>query len=702
MGDTEVINILLENADVLTPSNIFYFILRFLGWGVIKLLEFLLNSAEGVLDEIMKFLNFFDSSIVNNIIDKIKPIAIVLLTLSIMYIGYQIMINRKKYDISRVPTNIIISILIIFFLPTAMSSLGDLTKEGFDLFKSENTMIANEIIANNISDLYLYDKSNFSNKNIEPKNTIDRNKITKIDPTEEIDRSKVKNKEVFENKVVPAIGKEGYELKKINGWFKIDSEYYRWDINFFQIITMLLISSLVLIFTMIKIVKLMFELAFSKIFIIGGAFADLSYGQKTKQILMHIISIYIAIISVGLTLQLYILGTAWLNDRVSGFASIMINLGSALFVIDGPNLLEKIFGVDAGLSSGLRVLMGINSGLDIAQKLGNGVKNIADVAQKGLGAGAVIGAGAMGFKKGMIPDIENDMNNKENPFSSINDINGINGNSNMLLGENNDESGVENSDIPISPINPSGDIDSSNIDDDLSVMDNESSQSLNNDLLDNNSLSDISDKDIQSLNDDIDSVSFGNGFDTIKDNINDDIGNVSHGSGSLNDDIGNVNSAGGNDFKFDSSQLNSSDIGKMKFTDSLSNDNELGNNKSNSGALDKRNINTNWQYGNSEGRNSGERINLGFTPKWRDGVYNEPNYIDSNETRNIKDMLQGAMNKKINNVKNSDLANKMSTSYKIGNNTAKDLKRYIGIKEVQLQDKIVETKLKRDMRGDKK
>ena len=140
---------------------------------------------------------------------------------------------------------------------------------------------------------------------------------------------------------------------------------------------------------MVKVVKLMFELAFSKVFIIGGALADISHGQKTKQMLMHIISIYIAIVSVGLTLQLYILGTAWLNDRVSGFASIMINLGASLFVIDGPNLLEKIFGVDAGLSSGLRVLMGINSGMDILSKVGRGIGEVAEMGKKGLEAGAI-------------------------------------------------------------------------------------------------------------------------------------------------------------------------------------------------------------------------------------------------------------------------------------------------------------------------
>ena len=60
-------------------------------------------------------------------------------------------------------------------------------------------------------------------------------------------------------------------------------------------------------------------------------------------------------------------------------------------------------------------------------------------------------------------------------------------------------------------------------------------------------------------------------------------------------------------------------------------------------------------------------------------------------------MLSSALKTKVNNVKNSDLAKKMSTSYKIGNNTAKDLTRYVVIKEEQLKDKILIEKIRRNL-----
>ncbi|MCR1952916.1 hypothetical protein NSA50_18090 [Clostridium sp. DSM 100503] len=669
MGEAEAIRVLLEFSDKLTPSNVFYFLARFLGWGLIKLLEILVNSAQGVLDEIMEFLNFFDSSVVNEIIDKIKPVAIAFLVISLLYIAYHLMVNRKKFDISKIPGNIIIALLIIFFLPTAMKSLGDVTKEGFKLFTTTESTLATQIISNNVTDIYLYDQDNFENRNIEPRNKIDKNNITKIDPTEEIDRSNVRNKKVFENKLIPNSSGEGYELKRINGWFKIDSEYYRWDINFFQIITTLLITALVLIFTMIKVVKLMMELAFSKIFIIGGALADIGSGQKTKQMLMHILSLYIAIVSVGLTLELYILGTAWLQNNLTGFAGIMINFGAGLFVIDGPNLLEKIFGVDAGLSSGVRTLMGINSAMDILGKIGRGLDKVGDVAKAGLGAGAVLGAGLKGFRDGAIPDLEDEMNNEGfNPLqqSLLDD-----GEMKKIGDSNSDiDNGLFNSIDDTPPNNMPPNNGEENDISDLYNSNKENADKLNNDLDDN--ISDLDNRDIQ-------------GFDD------------------LDKDIPTLDEYGVSDISSDNMGNSLSD-GLLQGDNFITGNTEplrgKGNGLTNYDRLAKGE-NKEWSYGNTSNPNFNSNMNndYGVDIDWgvRRRGYDKPNYIDPKETRNVKDFLGGLINSKVNNIKNGELANNMRTSYKIGNNTAKDLRRYVGIKEQEIKDKIVADRIRRNL-----
>lgn len=728
MTEAEAIKVLLEFSDMLTPSNIFYFAVRFLGWGVIKLLVILVNSAQGVLDRMMEFLNFFDSSVVNEIIDKIKPLAVVFLTISLLYIAYQLMINRKKFDVSKIPGNFIIAILIVFFLPTAMKSLGDITKEGFKLFTSNESTLATEIIANNVTDIYLYDQNNFENKDIEPRNNIDKSNITKIDPTEEIDRSKVNNKKVFENTIIPNSVGEGYELKRINGWFKIDSEYYRWDINFFQIITTLLITGLVLIFTMVKLVKLMIELAFSKVFIIGGAFADISSGQKTKQMLMHILSLYISIVAVGLTLELYILGTAWLQNSLTGFAGIMINFGAGLFVIDGPNLLEKIFGVDAGLSSGIRTIMGINSGLDILSKLGRGVGKASEMAKEGIGVAATLGAGVKGFRDGAIPDLEDEM--KDEGFNPLQNS--------LLEDEDMKELGDGSSDIdddlfdnvdetPPNDLSPNGGGDT-----DISDLPNTENIDLNNGLDDNiaelEDTSNLYNDDIKELDEDIATGNIG------KDNkiSNKSLGKEAKRLDDLENDIPGLDeygiSSGSDNYNTNLSDFNGNiddmDIGLASRITSLSYDSNIRNNStdglvhgdnftmSNSEALSgkgngiteytrlSKGENKDWSYGRTSNNNFNNMNNdFGLGIDWgaRRRVYDKPNYIDPSETRNIKDLLGGMMNSKVNNIKNSELANNMRTSYKIGNNTAKDLRRYVGIKEQEIKDKIVADRIRRNL-----
>ena len=713
MPEAEVIRILLEYEDIFTQSNIFQFIMRSLGWGIIKGSAYVVDKVQDSLDKVMDFLNFFDSEAVQNILDKVTPFAVMLLTLSLIYIGYNLMINKKKFDRSKLPVNFIVAILIILLLPTAMTEMGKISKKGFELFTTDETTIANEVISNNIKDLYLYDIKSFNGEELHPTNSVKKDDIKKIDPTEEIDRSKVTNKKVFENEVRPSIGKDGFELNRINGWFKIDSEYYRWDINFSVIMFTLLISAVVIIFTIVKFVKLSIELAFSKIFTLGGALADIAHGQKTKQMLMHILSLYIAIMATGLTLNLYIVATGYMSNKVGGFTSILVNLALALFVIDGPNLLEKVFGVDAGLSSGLRLLMGINSGLDILSKLGHGLSAVGDMAKKGLEAGAVFGAGVKGFKDGAIPDLDDDIKKYEeegfNPLikdlpeeedikslrdSSDNDMESdIYNNPNTTNNPDDDFTGGATFDDEIP-----GDLKQENLENDsISDLEDESSQNNFEDL---GRISDLEDdiKNINSFDEDISS----NGNSKF-DSLNDDIASNSKESFGNLSDFEDTLKANQNGFD-DISNLDKDSISNNLDSNGINNIDDSISDKNTNGSITTPN-NKEWKYyDNISGSDSQANKEWQDFKDFADGkpfanrsIYNEPNYINSDETRNLKDILSGTVKNKVDNIKNGELANKMKFSYTVGNNTAKDLNRYVGIKKEEVKDKIVAERIRRNL-----
>nr|WP_278679997.1 hypothetical protein [Clostridium paraputrificum] len=703
MPDAEVIRILLEYEDIFTQSNIFQFIMRFLGWGIVKGLAYVVDMAQGSLDKIMDFLNFFDSEAVQNILDKVTPFAVMLLTLSLLYIGYNLMINKKKFDRSKLPVNFIVAILIILLLPTAMTELGKVSKKGFELFTTDETTIANEVISNNVKDLYLYDSKSFEDKNIYPTNSVKKDEIKKIDPTEEIDKGKVNNKKVFQNEVRPSVGKDGFELNRINGWFKIDSEYYRWDINFFVIMFTLLISAVVIIFTIVKFIKLSIELAFSKIFTIGGAFADIAHGQKTKQMLMHILSLYIAIMATGLTLNLYIVATGYMSNKVGGFTSILVNLALALFVIDGPNLLEKVFGVDAGLSSGLRLLMGINSGLDILSKLGNGLSAVGDMAKKGLEAGAVFGAGIKGFKDGAIPDLEDDIKKHEGEgFNPL--IKDLPESEDIKSLRDSSDNEMENDiyDNPNTPNNPDDDFNGG------ATFDEETPGDLKQYNKEDNSISDLEDESshdnfenlgkISDLEDDINNI---NSFDE------DISSNGNSKFDSLNDEVSQGNkgkSESISDFEDNISNLDKNSISNNMKGDGINNIDDSISNRNTNGSITTPN-NKEWQYYDNISESDSQA-----NKEWQDfkdfadgkpfanrSIYNKPNYINSDETRNLKDILSGTVRNKVDNIKNGELANKMKFSYTVGNNTAKDLNRYVGIKKEEAKDKIVAERIRRNL-----
>ncbi|MEG1312873.1 MAG: hypothetical protein RSD40_01010 [Bacilli bacterium] len=519
---------------------------------------------------------------------------------------------------------------------------------------------------------------------------------------------------------------------------------------------------------MVKVVKLMIELAFSKIFIIGGALADLSYGQKTKQMVTHILSIYISIVSVGLTLNLYILGTSWINDRTSGFASIIACFGAGFFVIDGPNLLEKIFGVDAGLSSGVRMLMGINSGLDIASKLGKGIGTAGELAKDIGKDAAVAGAGVAGFAKGM-SSLEDDMNKSEGSINlepqalpenedikALDDSNKDNdelfneGNTNLEndLGSGSESLGVENeSDLDkLDSIESLEDLDNSNItslEDDgikarenkgMSVEDQGNIPSLhddfkkneeikeNDDRINNNTptlkddemkarenkdMSFASEGNIASLDDDfkknenIKENGFVNSSGFEKNTTNKGNGeNINNNTPNLEDDILKTpkvtsrngfdsNSIDGNNFTMSGSEFGSALDSQSGFNTKF---------EPNTSGVTKSG-NRDWEYGKNSNDDFGstrsgfnESMNYGVAGGNRGKIYDKPNYMDSNETRNIKDIISGVVSSKANDITNSELASKMKISYKIGNNTSKDLNRYVGIKQDKFRNKIINGK----------
>ncbi|BDU83414.1 hypothetical protein SNUCP2_30840 [Clostridium perfringens A] len=718
MVEKEIISVLLNYSEYFTKSDFILYGFRIVGWFFIKGLSFLVNKLEDVVDSVTKVTDFFNSPEITALINKFKPLLGLLLVASIIFIGYQLMIN-KKFDRSRVPMNIILALCIVVAMPLAMDKLNTLSNKVIGEIQGD-VHFANQIIENNITDLYLLDEANFPIKDdgtvgdISPKNNLGNNNI-KINPNEEIDRSKVNNKKVFENEVIfDSAGNP--TLNKIVGLFKWDDEYYRFHINFFTIIVTLAITAFVMIFTAIKMIKLSIELAFSKVMTTFVAVADLSGGQRIRQSINGIMSIFVAMISTMLMLKLYILGTAYLSDKISGIGTVLAMIGCAIFVIDGPNYIEKMFGVDAGLSSVWRTITGINSALDILGKLGNATSEMA----KNLGEGIL---GGLAFAKGMADEamnssledqmenakkkddgnegdsLENQMRNKgftnddapiiDVDFEEVDDSKENEVDSG--LDENVDSSNTEHGNETLNSNNgeDEGNSNQSTLEDEMNANNSVEKQDDNNvsgnQELSNNSDNSSSESSNQTLEDDINEANNNsiNGNETLGDTNN----SIDDGSSSLESEIenSNLNSETPGMNNLDTESLGVDDGGIESQLDSENSINDsiednLNNGDIGSENLDNNNMDSTSKLGNEDIANQ-ENIDDKVDEKAKEEVeMNNHNigYENPVENRNIYDVLKGKLT---GNETLNDTRIKLGRSYEIGKNTTRDINKFINKKK---------------------
>lgn len=418
MSEPEILRILEEYSNIFTLDTIFARIIRELLWGIIKVLGYIVDSISAITDKLFVLDKFYNDPGVIDFINSVKPLIAVLFALSLLGIGYQLMFSKTK-EFRKIGTNVLVAIAVLLVLPMAMNKMNELTNLGVTAVKGNPPDLTNQIIKSNILDLIAYDKMDFNKEKIEElenPNEIDVNKIRNIDATTIIEPTffnsiGLKNEKIFTNKIVLGEAAE-FETGELNqGWFKFWEEYYyRFSINFLNIIVSLSVVGATLAFTCFKLARLIFELGYNKFLAIVIAPADIADGQKTKQILQNIMSTFIVTFFIAVLLKFYVLFVA-ICAKTTGIEGVILLVAGSFAVIDGPNLVEKLFGIDAGLQSGFKTMAGAymigKTAMGGAKSIGNTAKSMAGGA--GKMAGGAIGASA-GIASGLKqPSLHEDM-----------------------------------------------------------------------------------------------------------------------------------------------------------------------------------------------------------------------------------------------------------------------------------------------------
>ncbi|MGL4730908.1 MAG: pLS20_p028 family conjugation system transmembrane protein [Clostridium sp.] len=439
MSDAQVIEI-LKSFDVLNRSSIWADAFRFIMWhinlGLSKVVDLLSNS----LSEIYSVMNFFNSKYVNDFIDKYIVVIFAFASIALAILGWKIII-KKENDYNKIITNALIAITIFVVLPWGMQQGESLVKAGVNLLDG-NVSKSTKIFSSNITDLYLIDKNGWKNQNPQPKNYIkDDSSLSFLSITEIMDTGGLftstklsdDGTKILKHKISDASGE--YKLEELKSHLVYEDEgYYRYSWHPFFILIELGTMALVLFFTCFKTAQLIQELGILKIIVQGTALTDIETGQRNKKLIEKVKNTFIILYIIMLLLNIYLLFVDFVTaSKISKATQLVMILASGILVIDGPNFIEEMFGIDAGLKSISRSIIATAQGAkgikDFASAIGKGA---SAVGKASVGASKVLGKTAINTSagiKGALDGFKESGNSSKEGNSSASPLGGMsNGN----------------------------------------------------------------------------------------------------------------------------------------------------------------------------------------------------------------------------------------------------------------------------------
>lgn len=425
-------DILKKFDHILSYSGLLEDMFRTLGGWTVKLLLYVDDGIQKVVEKVITTNDFYKYSELTQFRSGMAAAVWALLALTVILIGYQLIFNKIEKR-----TNVILNGLLAFMFilggPVLMDYLNKLTNSGVHaIFNGKVGTSGEQIVKNNLADIDYYVKKNFKLDTPDKKlyNNISPDNIRYIDFTEPVDDDLISDandetQKAMKHKItIDSDNKQ--KLEELNsGLFKYDEKYYRWHINWFTVIISLLVAAFTMIMTIIKLARLTMEMGFHNIFGMLVAATDISGGQRLKKILNEIFSTYAVVFCIALLLKIYTIFTAWTASQefgALGWGNMLILIGGSWLVIDGPNIVERLLGIDAGLQSGWKALTGTAAALQMAGSAAKGGKALMDSA-----AGKV--ASTVGAIQGVRSAWKDEMGNAPSPYASKNGL-GSGGNSN--------------------------------------------------------------------------------------------------------------------------------------------------------------------------------------------------------------------------------------------------------------------------------
>lgn len=400
-----------DNAALLENNNIVGDALRSVSWSMTGLVCKVANVSETLYTKTFGLIDITNYQQINDLLDTLRPVLLALTVLCCAGLGIMLLVQQEK----RPPLlrNILLGIVAVSASAWLFSTANDLVISFRDgILGGEEVNQSYALVESNLIDLIRIDKRGDINAlNYKAGQGViygvgiaGQDDMDSVDLCETLDWHTAKNGKnlygwstEFNNRVkyrlahtadgdVARKNYDGLTSANIGNQF-----FYRYSFDFWSCLLQLLSLSLLFLALCYKNVRIAYELVVSRLLAFLFA-ADIGGGEKLKNTLLFVRDTYLTMCVCVLSVKLYEIMVGLVTSfGITGIGKGIVCLLIAYAVIDGPNLVERILGMDAGLSSSVGRAMAIfgagkaagRTAARLGGKAMRGVKNTAMAAATG-------------------------------------------------------------------------------------------------------------------------------------------------------------------------------------------------------------------------------------------------------------------------------------------------------------------------------
>lgn len=382
-SDTIAILKILQRYEIDDTTNFFRDVLREIGFGIVKFLGKVIDGLYDGIQEIYSLLSFGSSKAIQSLVDRYSVLYKSVFLLSITALGLYFLCGKNFNQLNTANCLLLIAV-VLTAMPLITTKMADFTISSAKYVQnqwvetaegSKVQSISSTVLKANLVDLRKVDQNLSGTKvsGLQEGKGYNNLKAGKkdwryLDINETMENGDDGLKQDFWDQELVQNGKGEYELENMTGWLTFDSYYYRYQvISWFYIIALQLCSAVLLFVTCLKCGILVWEVAQAQVYLPFVALTDLAGGQRIREAVKNFLALFATVFLCIALLGIYFAAVTFIESQISAtFPKLAMHIALVIATMKGPDILERICGVEIGASSVWQKLMGLRAAAGIA------------------------------------------------------------------------------------------------------------------------------------------------------------------------------------------------------------------------------------------------------------------------------------------------------------------------------------------------